>query len=136
LQQTAPDGLELWCTNFEDRLPASRNRWAAVSDLLGCEAVAATPDHASSEATIDELGKLMRGERIGQVDKTRTLYGNGVARIELARFVLIGELFETICLEAADASHVRALQARFATHELGPPRNYLEVLAASARRSR
>lgn len=133
LTATAPDGLEYWRTDFDERLPASSEIWNETLQALECGALA---DEFAIARTVSEAEGILRSrvdaERIVRVDKVRWLYADQTARVEVAQFAIGSREFATVCAESADPGSVRELIRKLGALELGSPCNYITILQRDA----
>ena len=134
LRAIAPDRLECWRTDFDQKLPAPSRMWRETLRLLECDSEPMDWLHVRcAEGIVKSLRRYLPDRRIVRVDKLRALYGEAGVRIEVAQFAVGGQHFGTLCVESEDPARVREVLARLATVELGRPCNYIEVLHESTR---
>jgi hypothetical protein len=123
------DRLERWHTDFEHALPAAAHIWSETLRILDCELESDRVSPAeTAESAINVLRPFLRSAKAVRVSKVRRLYSVGRCRVEIAQFTLGEASFATVCVESKDDYAVREALSNLAFVELGPPRNYMEVL--------
>lgn len=134
LVATEPDELELWQTDFDDKLPASAEIWHETLQALECDVPA---DAFVNTRTVPEaegaLQSCLDAGQIVRVDKVRWLYADRSARVEVARFAIGPKEFGTVCAESVDPGRVRDLIKDLDVRGLGKACNYITILERYAR---